>query len=96
MTKKKTVAKPYEPTPSERERVAAYFTENKEDPLPPRVKVSTKAGVAHVEFDNPEPAMGSMLLMDALGTRNTDFLFLADCCLHGWAGPRRRSTMTPP
>ncbi len=38
------------------------------------MKVSTKDGVTQVEQDYPDPSMGSVLLMDVLGTRNVDFL----------------------
>ena len=52
----------------------AYFADKKESPLPPRMKVSTKDGVTQVAHDHPDPSLGSVLLMDALGTRDEDFL----------------------
>jgi len=71
---KKTVAKPYEPTPYERARARTYITDMKENPPAPMVKVSTKGGVVRVELDHPEPAVGNVLLMDALGTKDEAFL----------------------
>ncbi|MDA1044999.1 MAG: hypothetical protein O3C57_07230 [Verrucomicrobia bacterium] len=69
----RNVTKSYEPTPSERERMTAYFADKKENPLPPRVKVALKGSVAQVEFDHPDQALGSVLFKDGLATRDSDF-----------------------
>jgi hypothetical protein len=54
--------------------MVAYVARKKEKPLDPRMKVSEKDGVAKVAPDHPDPAVGHMLLMGALGTIDTDFL----------------------
>ncbi len=68
------VAKLYEPTPREREAMEAYLAQRKERMPTPRVKVSEKKGVAGIEVDHPEPVVGGVLLMEALGTAEPDFL----------------------
>ena len=65
-TSNKKVAKPYEPTPHERERLDAYLAEKKENPLPPRMKISTKGGGVKLEPDHPDVAVGSLLLISPL------------------------------
>lgn len=72
--KEKTVAKLYEPTPSECELLQEYLADRKENPRAPRVTVSTKQGVAQLGPDHPEPAVGNVLLMEALGTGDMDYL----------------------
>lgn len=52
----------------------AYLADKKEDPRPPRMKASMKRGVTTIEVDHPDPAIGSVLLMDAFGTRDSAFL----------------------
>ena len=71
---KKSVAKPCEPTPYERERMDTYFDNQKENPLPPRMKVFTKDGVKQFEPDHPVPTAGVVLLMEAFATRDAAFL----------------------
>ncbi len=39
----------------------------------PRVKLSSKKGVTGIEVDHPEPVVGEVLLMEALGTAEPDF-----------------------
>ena len=72
--KSKCPAKPHEPTPHERAAREAYFAQMKESPPAPRLKVSEKGGAAQILPDHPEEAIGLILLMDALGTRELDFL----------------------
>ncbi len=72
--KRKAVTKPYEPTPQERAAMEAYLARKRETAPAPRMKVSEKRGVAHTMIDHPEPALGTVLLMDALGACDTDFL----------------------
>ena len=72
--KRKAVAKPYEQTPEERVVVEANAARKKELPVAPRMKVSEKGGVAQIEPDHPDFAVGYILLMEALGTTELDFL----------------------
>ena len=72
--KRKAVAKPYEPTPEERVAVAAMAARKKELPAAPRVNVSEKGGVAQLWPDHPDFAVGHILLMEAIGTAELDFL----------------------
>ena len=39
----------------------------------PRMKVSQKEGVAKLSPDHPEPELGQLLIMRALGTMDADF-----------------------
>ena len=68
------LAKPYEPTQPERTSIEAYLTRKRERPPAPRMKVKDKKDGAHTMIDHPEPGVGLVLLMDALGTSDTDFL----------------------
>jgi hypothetical protein len=63
--------KPYEPTPRERAAMEAYVSR---PPRAPRIRVANKKGVAQISFDHPEPAVGQVLLMQALGTTDADFI----------------------
>lgn len=66
--------KPYEPTPRERTAGEAYLARKEQASPAPRLNVSKKDGVAQIAFDHPEPGVGEILLMDALGTADPDFL----------------------
>jgi hypothetical protein len=68
------LAKCYEPTRQEGAAVKAFLARLKEKPPGPRMKVSAKGGVAKVAPDHPDPAVGYMLLMGALGTVDPDFI----------------------
>jgi hypothetical protein len=68
------VTKPYEPTPEERVAVAAMAARTTDLPVTPRVKVSENEGVAQFLPDHPDFAVGHILLMEALGTVDLDFL----------------------
>ena len=70
----KVLAKPYEPTPREREAMEAYFARRKERKPSPRMKVSETRDVLSFSPDHPEPTIGQALLMEALGTAEPDFL----------------------
>ncbi len=73
--KAKDVAKPYEPAPQERAAVEAYFARKKATPPAPRIlKVAEKDGVMGITLDHPEPAIGHVVLMEALGIADPDFL----------------------
>jgi hypothetical protein len=52
----------------------AYLARRKETPPAPRMKVSEKEGIAQISLDHHEPAIGHLLLMEALGTTDLDFL----------------------
>ncbi len=71
---RRAVAKPYEPTPEERAAMESYFAHRRESPPAPRMKVSEKDGIARVSPDHPEPALGQVLLMKAVGTADDNFL----------------------
>ena len=67
-------SKPYEPSSHERAVVAAYLAELKERPPAPRMKVADGTdGVNEIGVDHPQPAIGKLLLMEALGTKDEDF-----------------------
>ena len=69
---KKDVAKTYEPTPRERAVVEAYLARKKE--TAPRMKASEKYGLAELVPDHPEPKIAHLLLMEAVGAKDLDFL----------------------
>jgi hypothetical protein len=70
----KNLTKPYEPTPHERAVAKAYFARNKKSVLSPRMKVSMKGDVATISPDHPDAGIGHLLLMEALGTTEPDFV----------------------
>ncbi len=72
--KRRAVAKPYEPTPEERVAIEAMAARKKEPPVAPRMKVTEKKGVSQISPDHPDLAVGHILLMEALGTVELDFL----------------------
>ena len=73
------VTKPSEPAPHERASMDALIAEAKETPYPPRMKVTKNDGVARIEVDHPNPAVGLALIMNALGTTDSS-------CLDGLLG----------
>jgi hypothetical protein len=73
-TRTRGLAKPYEPAPHERAALEAYLARKKQAPLAPRLKVSDGDGVTKIAPDHLEPAIGQILLMEALGTTDPDFL----------------------
>jgi hypothetical protein len=68
------LAKSYEPTPHERAALEAYRIQEEESPLAPRLRVTENDGATTICPDHPKPTVGNVLLMDALGTRDPDFL----------------------
>jgi hypothetical protein len=67
-------AKPYDPTPHELRAVDAYCAREREKPVAPRVKVSKGNAIEKIAPDHPDDAIGHVLLMEALATRDFDFL----------------------
>jgi hypothetical protein len=67
------VAKPYEPTSEERAAAAAHLARRQQRPPSPRIKLAEKAGAVQVTTDHPAPALGATLVMQALGTTDSDF-----------------------
>jgi hypothetical protein len=60
----------YEPTPNEREALAAFKAAKR----PPRLKVTNgRDGGAKVEIDHRDPDYGQISLMNAIGTASEDF-----------------------
>jgi len=68
------LANSYEPTPHERAVTEAFLARRKAKPLAPRTKVSVKGDVAEIGFDHPEVAVAKILLMEACGAKDLDFL----------------------
>jgi hypothetical protein len=68
------LAKSYEPTPQERAALEAYRIQEEDSPLAPRLRVTENDGATTICPDHPKPSVGNVLLMDALGTRDWDFL----------------------
>jgi hypothetical protein len=57
----------YEPTAYERRATAAYLARKKAKPTAPRMKVSEKDRVTTLSPDHPEPSIGHIRLLEALG-----------------------------
>jgi len=74
MTTKSKTAEPYKPTPRERETVDAYFARRESQKPPPRIKVGGNKDEARLQIDHPDVAIGHVLLMEALGTAQSDFM----------------------
>jgi hypothetical protein len=70
----KNLTKPYEPTPHERAAAEAYLAQKEKARPSPRMKVSMKGDVATISPDHPEAGIGHLLLMEALGTSEPDFM----------------------
>jgi hypothetical protein len=70
----RNLAKSYEPAPHERAALEAYRIQEEESPLAPRLRVTENDGATKICPDHPKPSVGNVLLMDALGTRDWDFL----------------------
>src|SRR6266540_3652670 len=68
------LVRPYQPTPYEQGLFEAYRSKAKHKPDAPRIKLDHKAGVHTIALDHPEPGIGSLRLMEALGIEDTDFL----------------------
>jgi hypothetical protein len=72
--KTKAVAAPYEPKPRERAAVDAWRDRHRTRAPSPSLKIEQKRGKATIGFDHPDPATGSILLMQAIGAASVDFL----------------------
>jgi hypothetical protein len=70
----KDLVKPYEPTPYERRTLVAFHAREKERPPAPRMKVTNEKGVMTLAPDHAEPSIAHVHLLEALGTRDFDFL----------------------
>jgi hypothetical protein len=69
------LAERYEPPPLERAAVEAHLARKKVTPPAPRImNVAEKDGVMSATLDHPEPSIGHVVLMEALGTVDPDFL----------------------
>jgi hypothetical protein len=70
---KRNAAKPkYEPTSQEQAAIGKFFARNTARPAP-RLKVLKNKEGARISPDHPVDVVGTMLLMDALGTADLDF-----------------------
>ena len=70
-TPAKTPAKPYEPTPREQavlEKLADHFREY------PSLKTEQKGDTSHISYDHPDQGVGQAMLMEAIGTKERDFI----------------------
>jgi hypothetical protein len=65
-------AKPYEPTAPERQIVEKYYDQKEQRPAPP-LKVAVADGVATISSDHPDPVVGSLCSMTAIGTAQGHF-----------------------
>jgi hypothetical protein len=52
----------------------AHRTRRKQKPPAPRLKVSVNDDVSQISIAHPDPATAQILLMEALGTTDADFL----------------------
>jgi hypothetical protein len=66
-------AKPSSYAPSAREAAAIVKLKKATDEQAPRLKVSKQGNISHVGPDHPDGSIGLVLLMEALGTTDTDF-----------------------
>jgi hypothetical protein len=66
-------AKLHKVSRKEWEAIFAFAAKNKNRPPAPRMKVSEKDGLTRVALDHPEPAVGEILLTQALGANDFDF-----------------------
>ncbi len=75
MTKKakREIAKPYEPTPREKEIVQKMADHHK---VAPSLKIEIEGTAVQLSPDHPDPECGQALLMEAMGTKETAFLGL--------------------
>src|SRR5262249_21625505 len=68
------VARSYRPAPHERAAVETYRARMKANLPPPALKVTENDGTTEIGLDHPDPSVSQVLLMDALGTTDPDFL----------------------
>jgi len=68
----KAPVKRYEPTPREQavlEKLADHFREF------PSLKTEQKGGTSQISYDHPDQGVGQAMLMEAIGTKEPDFIF---------------------
>ena len=70
----KALAKPYEPTPRERSAMETLIARREERKQAPSLKVTERRGVSEIGVDHPDPGFGQVLIMEALGSADSDFL----------------------
>ena len=70
----KDLVKPYDPTPYERRTLKTLQERNLKKPLAPRIKVTVEEGVSKLAPDHAEQPIAYVVLLEALGTRDLDFL----------------------
>jgi len=71
-TPAKAPAKQYEPTPREQavlEKLVDHFREF------PSLKTAQKGGASQISYDHPDQGVGQAMLMEAIGTKEPDFIF---------------------
>jgi hypothetical protein len=68
------VAVPYEPKPREQAAINAWRERRNARAPSPSIKLTKKADATQVEFDHPDTATGTLLMMEALGTTSTSFM----------------------
>jgi hypothetical protein len=73
-SKTKAVAVPYEPKPAEKAAVDAWRARRRARAPSPSIKLTKKGDTTQVEFDHPDTATGTILMMEALGTTSTSFM----------------------
>ncbi len=71
---KSNLAKPYEPTPREREVLEAQRARKDKRPQRPSVSASMIDGAAQVTFDHAARAVALPVFMESLGTADEDFM----------------------
>ena len=74
MAKTKEPAPAYEPTSRERQSLEAFSARRTARPPSPGLKVVKRANVTELDIDHADRQTGTLLLMQATGTANSDFL----------------------
>ena len=73
-TEAKPLPAPYEPTPDETKAIQSFAQRRAAKRPAPRLKVAHKeGGPARITPNHPDPDVGHLLLMQALGTASVDF-----------------------
>ena len=67
-------AQRYEPTPKEQAALEALASRRTERSPAPRMKIVGDNGPGQITFEHDEPAVATALLMNAVGTTDTEFL----------------------
>jgi hypothetical protein len=70
----KVPTKPYEPTPDERDAIQAQLDRRQRRKPAPSLKIKTTDGTAVLSLDHPDQGTGGLLLMEATGSADYDFL----------------------